>query len=283
LKTDAHFLNIFRAFPAELYRLLGLPDPGPCTVQSVEVKELIRRADCLATPEDPAQELLAVEFQLNRDEGIYDRIIMEAASIRMSQPSRSIRMAIVFGTAALDPRTAPWNKFVQAIYLDEVIPALARSEPNHFLVALFRPLLEPEDKKVEKFAASDYAKLKNLILPTTHRAISPSLLADIFLDWLLQRFTALNTSQISKMIIQLTPLEETVAGKELIGIGLERGMERGMEFTLLRQLARKFGPLSAKLKQQVESLDHQALEELTEAIFDFATLEDFTQWLVAKQ
>jgi predicted transposase YdaD len=288
VKTDSQFLNIFQCFPEELYRLLGLPDPGPCTVQSVEIKEIARRTDCLCTPQDPAVEQLVVEFQMNRDEGIYDRSVIEAASIRIKNHPRKIRIAIVFGTASLDPQTEPWKQVVQSIYLDEAIASLARREPGHFLVALFRPLLEPENKTVEKLAPSDYSQLREMKHPAAQNA-SP--LADIFYDWLLQRFKTLTATEIAKMIAQLTPIEETAAGRELIGIGVSRGRQEGRqegryegtEATLLKLLARRFSRLPASVTQSVKSLDQTGLEQLTDALLDLQSVEALEAWFQSRK
>ncbi len=49
--------------------------------------------------------------------------------------------------------------------------------------------------------------------------------------------------QIAQMIAQLTPIEQTATGRELINIGLTRGLEKGLE---------------------------QGLEDLMDAIFEFS-------------
>ena len=45
---------------------------------------------------------------------------------------------------------------------------------------------------------------------------------------ILQRFKTFTLEEIRKMI-ELTPLEETVAGKQLIQQGMDQGMEKGLE------------------------------------------------------
>ena len=44
--------------------------------------------------------------------------------------------------------------------------------------------------------------------------------------------------------------------------GIERGIEQGERRSALRQMEAKFGPLSAKVKQQVEALSPEALAQL---------------------
>jgi predicted transposase/invertase (TIGR01784 family) len=69
--------------------------------------------------------------------------------------------------------------------------------------------------------------------------------------------------------------------------GLQRGIQRGrqegrqegeIELTL-RQLTRKFGPLSDDLCQQIRSLSVPQLENLAESLLDFETPSDLTTWL----
>ena len=44
--------------------------------------------------------------------------------------------------------------------------------------------------------------------------------------------------------------------------GIERGIEQGERRSALRLMEAKFGPLSAKVKQQVEALSPEALAQL---------------------
>ncbi|AFY59322.1 Rpn family recombination-promoting nuclease/putative transposase [Synechococcus sp. PCC 6312] len=64
--------------------------------------------------------------------------------------------------------------------------------------------------------------------------------------------------------------------------GLQQGMQRGrqegeIELTL-RQLTRKFGPLSDGLNQQIRSLSIPQLESLAEALLEFQTPTDLDNW-----
>jgi predicted transposase YdaD len=61
--------------------------------------------------------------------------------------------------------------------------------------------------------------------------------------------------------------------------GIERGMERGKAAVILRQLTRRFGALPAELDSRIGTLTNGALDELADALFDFASLDDVTAWL----
>ena len=56
--------------------------------------------------------------------------------------------------------------------------------------------------------------------------------------------------------------------------GIERGIEQGERRSALRQMEAKFGPLSAKVKQQVEALSPEALAQLQLDLLKAQALEE---------
>ena len=75
--------------------------------------------------------------------------------------------------------------------------------------------------------------------------------------------------------------------EEGIEIGLERGLQQGLERGLqqgelklmMRQLKRRFGVLSTQLQERIQGLSVDVLEELGEALLDFAHIADLEAWL----
>jgi hypothetical protein len=61
----------------------------------------------------------------------------------------------------------------------------------------------------------------------------------------------------------------------------ETAKQEGQESLLLRQLQRKFGPVSPALQDQVHALSADALLELAEALLDFTALEEVKYWMSA--
>ena len=53
MKTDKELYRIFEVAPEWVFELAGLPSPGKCTLQSVTVKALERRADGVVVPKAP--------------------------------------------------------------------------------------------------------------------------------------------------------------------------------------------------------------------------------------
>ena len=81
------------------------------------------------------------------------------------------------------------------------------------------------------------------------------------------------------MIDELTPIEETVAGRELIEIGMERGMERGMGQLLIDMISEKFGQVSVEARQGVEALPMKDLPDLGRVLFHFPDAAALESWL----
>jgi hypothetical protein len=56
--------------------------------------------------------------------------------------------------------------------------------------------------------------------------------------------------------------------------GIQRGIEQGERRSTLRQMEAKFGPLTAKVKQQVEALSPEALAQLQLDLLKAASLAE---------
>ena len=72
--------------------------------------------------------------------------------------------------------------------------------------------------------------------------------------------------------------------------GEERGEERGEKkgrikeaiALMIRQLQKRFGEVPENLKNQLQNLSLEELENLSEEIFDFSTFDDLSNWLADK-
>jgi len=80
-------------------------------------------------------------------------------------------------------------------------------------------------------------------------------LTELLVYAILQRFQKLTLKEVEKMM-QLTPLDQTVAGKELIQMGVERGVKKG-ELIGKIQMAQRFlkRRLTPKKKLLLKSTD----------------------------
>ena len=60
--------------------------------------------------------------------------------------------------------------------------------------------------------------------------------------------------------------------------GIEQGIEREKSF-ILRQIKRKLGNINQQLEADIIKLNIDDIEALGEALLDFNTVEDLTNWL----
>ncbi|MDB9399649.1 MULTISPECIES: DUF4351 domain-containing protein [Cyanophyceae] len=81
-------------------------------------------------------------------------------------------------------------------------------------------------------------------------------------------------------------MRESVIYQEILEEGEQKGEQRGRlegeqrERTLvLRQLARKVGELSSNIREQLQTLSLEQLENLGEALLDFTSVSDLENWL----
>jgi len=61
--------------------------------------------------------------------------------------------------------------------------------------------------------------------------------------------------------------------------GLEQGIQRGEANLVLRLLNRRLGQVPAGVEQQIRQLSIEQLEDLGEALLDFAREADLLDWL----
>ncbi len=72
-------------------------------------------------------------------------------------------------------------------------------------------------------------------------------------------------------------LKETRVYREIKEEGIQEGEQREKSL-VLRQLAKRVGELPQDVRQQVESLSLEQLENLGEALLDFTSMADLDAW-----
>jgi hypothetical protein len=99
-----------------------------------------------------------------------------------------------------------------------------------------------------------------------------------FLDFMM----TLPESLSQQFDIELEAFEETKKMKYVTTIERRaeaRGIELGERSLVRRLLTRRFGDLQEPIAVQISSLSIDQLEALGEALLDFTTIDDLTQWL----
>ena len=284
MKTDKQLFQIFAVQPEWLFELAGLPSPGECSLLPFTVKSLEREADGLVVPADESQPITVVEFQFQRDERIYSRLVTEMAAAQEAHDMRPVQGLILFGTAGLDPQTSPWSQIVRHAVLQEALPEFARTHADHPLAAVFQPLVEESLPALETHAAGLYRVLRVADLDERHRDV----LLQVFVDWLGQRFRNKNKRELEMILIDDLPApEETVWGRELIEIGRQKGeklgrlegTEQGLARAVHLCLKAKFQTVPKPLTQRVRQLTTSQSEQLLKFAMKAKSLEAVEKWV----
>ncbi len=105
------------------------------------------------------------------------------------------------------------------------------------------------------------------------------------------RFKSLSQKEILKMVVELTPLEETRSYKELvakgIAIGRQEGRQKGCQEGRRREARRlvllllqlRIGVVPAAQQRRVAALPLEQLESLGVALLDFRDPSELNAWL----
>lgn len=78
-------------------------------------------------------------------------------------------------------------------------------------------------------------------------------------------------------------MRESVIYQEILQEGLQEGRQQGRRAEgialVLRQLTRRFGELDESTRSRIADLPLAAIEDLSEALLDFAQANDLETWL----
>ena len=287
METDAALFEVFEANPSRFGELTNRLLPvfrsaiSPALKKSVQVT-----CDLYFEPVDPNQPHWIGELQFYFDHSIFNRIDLARSMIWKKLNSRKnclkvkyepveVRGIVIFGTRKLLPPQTDRHSTIEYLFLDELVASLKKRDPSSPLLPVLAPLVDTK-RQLEKHAAKYYDSLKgNPNIDEDERNI----LSDVFIQFLSQRFKNLTIQDILKMIAELTPIEETQVGKELIDRGIEQGIEQGEEKIIIKQAKARFPKLTKKHQDQIRALPSDKLEELAIALLDFESLGDLGKWL----
>jgi len=83
--------------------------------------------------------------------------------------------------------------------------------------------------------------------------------------------------------ITLEDFSQSVAYREIFGLGEEQGLKTGELEITLRLLRRRCGGLTASQVGRIRSLPLPQLEALADALLDFQSAADLDAWLAASR
>lgn len=288
MRRDPIFYQMFQRSPQLLFDLIGERPTNAADYRfdSVAVKEPKFEIDgVFLPPESEPGTVYFCEVQMQKDEGLYERLFGESLlyfyrnRTRFSDwqavivyPSRSFEQSEVY------PHRSLLNgEQVHRVYLDELGDVRSLPVP----VAATVLTIVDEDEAPET--------ARSLLERTTQELDSPQQrkdLIDIVTSIMVYKFANLSHLEIRDMLgLDLT--QEPRAIQEAKEEGREEGLERGREVEAIalitRLLVRRLKQeLPEEKRSQLSTLSLPVLEDLSEALLDFENLADLERWLAAQ-
>lgn len=277
MRRDSIFYKLFQQSPTLLFELLTNPPTNATAYRfdSVAVKEPKFEIDGVFLPpeNEGAGIVYFCEVQFQKDEQLYERVFAESSLYfyrnrdRFSDwqaviiyPSRSIEQSDIY------PHRNQLNgDQVDRIYLDEL--GDIRSLPVWVALMVLTTVEDELAPQEAKYLLERSAVEGN---ETASRAIM-----ELVTTIMVYKFEQLSRTEVEQML-GIT-LKETRVYREIKEEGLQEGEQRERSL-VLRQLTRRVGELPQEVRQRIETLSLEQLENLGEALLDFQGMADLDAW-----
>ncbi|MEM7714975.1 MAG: Rpn family recombination-promoting nuclease/putative transposase [Cyanobacteria bacterium P01_A01_bin.68] len=279
MHRDSIFYKLFQQYPGLLFELLTNPPENASEYKfdSVAVKEPKFEIDGVFLPpenQSPGAVYFS-EVQFQKDETLYERVFAESSlyfyrnrarfndwQVVIIYPSRNTEQSDIY------PHRGQLNSpQVHRIYLDE----LGNIRELPVWVALM-VLTTVEEQQASEEARYLISRSSTEQPETTSQAI-----IDLITTIIAYKFEQLSRSEVEEML-GIT-LKETRMYRDIKEEGMEEGREAEAQSLILRQLTRRVGELPQPVRQRVETLSLEQLENLGEALLDFNSMADLQAWL----
>jgi len=278
MRRDSIFYKLFQQSPALLFELLTNPpiNADEYRFDSVAIKEPKFEIDGVFLP--PENEGNGVvyfcEVQFQKDEQLYERLFAESLlyfyrnrerfgdwQAVIIYPSRHIEQSEIYPYRALLN-----SNQVRRIYLDEL--GNIRSLPLGIALMVLTTVDENQAPEEARY----------LLERSRQQQSQPSSRAiiEMVTTIMVYRFERLNRTEVEAML-GIT-LKQTRVYQEI----KEEGREEATVNLVVRQLTKRFGEISEGMRQQISSLPLPVLEDLSEALLDFTSINDLQAWLEAQ-
>jgi predicted transposase YdaD len=266
LKTDSLFYELFQFDPQSLIQLLKLNLEGQYAFESISIKTTEKRLDGFFKRIDGEGPNIFLEAQGYDDPKIHWRLFRKICTF-------------------YEQRDDPKPFIAIALFLDE------KYDPGPFVLSCIAPCQFLRVNLIDCLKALESAPgtltvLKPLVLASAEElaAAIPQWKVDIqslkllkakektlveLLDYaIIQRFPELTEDEVITML-QLTPLDQTTAGKQIYGRGLDKGELLGkIRFAqqLLNQPISSKKELAKKTEEELKSILRQLEAELESSL-----------------
>ncbi|WP_413199280.1 Rpn family recombination-promoting nuclease/putative transposase [Nostoc piscinale] len=285
MRRDSIFYKLFQQYPSLLFELLTNPpaNADEYKFDSVAVKEPKFEIDGVFLPPESVSQgvVYFCEVQFQKDERLYERVFAESALYFYRNRDRfsDWQAVIIYPSRTIEQTdTYPYRAWLNSdqlhrVYLDELgdIRALPIWVALMVLTTIDEEIAPSEARYLVERSATEQPE-------TTSRAI-----IELVTTIMVYKFEQLSRTEVEAML-GIT-LKETRVYREIKEEGLQEGEQRGRTVgersLVLRQLTRRVGELSQDVREQVETLSLEQLENLGEALLDFTSMADLLSWLAA--
>jgi predicted transposase/invertase (TIGR01784 family) len=272
MRTDTIFYQLFLTFNSLLFELLGKPVDDAAYYQfiSAEIKEKAFRFDGIFMPDREDKPLYFVELQFQNKPDFYWELIAEISLyLNQYKPVQDWKAVALFAQRRFDVTslTLYQQELINSgrilpIYLDEV-------RSGSIGVGLIQLILA-QDVQAPVLVKQLLQRAKTEIAdPLVTRDI-----IDLLETVLVSKFAQLSRKEIQAMFL-LSDIKQTRVYQE----AKQEGRQEGEIRLLIRQLSRRFGKISDRRIQIINSLTLEQLDDLGEALLDFGELADLDNWL----
>ena len=277
MRRDSIFYKLFQQYPSVLFQLLAQPPNNADSYRfdSVAVKEPKFEIDGVFLPpeNDSPGIVYFCEVQFQKDEQLYERVFAESHLYfyrnrnRFSDwqavviyPSRNTEQSDIY------PHRALLNgEQVHRIYLDEL--GDIHQLPLWVALMVLTTLEESQAPEAARY----------LLTKTNQEtsSLSSQVIIEMITTIMMYKFEKLTLREVEVMLG--ISLEKSRAYREI----KQEGIEQATLNLVIRLLTKRFGELSAEIRGSISALPLPVMENLSEALLDFTSLNDLQNWLAA--
>ena len=272
MRTDTIFCQLFLTFNSLLFELLGEPVDDAAHYQfiSAEIKEKAFRFDGIFMPDREDKPLYFVEVQFQNKPDFYWEFIAEInLYLNQYKPIQDWKAVALFAQRRFEviSLTIYQQELINSgriipLYLDEV-------RSGSIGVGLIELILVQESQAPVLVQQLLQRARTEIVDPLVTRDI-----IDLLETVLVSKFAQLSRKEIQAMFL-LSDIKQTRVYQE----AKQEGRQEGEIRLLIRQLSRRFGKISDRRIQIINSLTLEQLDDLGEALLDFGELADLDNWL----
>jgi predicted transposase/invertase (TIGR01784 family) len=265
MRTDTIFYQLFQTLDTLLFELIGEPVENAVgyKFQSVEVKEKAFRLDGIFYPPNQTKLIYFVEVQCQDKPDFYWDLFAEIAIyLRQYKPQQQWKAVAIFSKRSYDPgKLLHYEEFFESdriiqIYLDEL-------SPSESLALGVVQLVIAKPKNALNLA-------RKLVTNAREQLEILKLIETV----LVYKFPKLTRQEIEAMFT-LSDLKQTRVYQDA---RLEGELEKAHSL-VLRQLTHRFGKLSDRQTQAIQSLEITKIDDLADRLLDFTSISGLEEWL----